>query len=232
MGFGEGRSVKVPQTRFSFGSRVFRGWGTFFRYAHGTVRADAAAGAKILTRWWKQGMGLAMGIDRLSRGIAWLTYGLVMVMILVGTWNVIGRYLGRMVGMNLSSNALIEGQWYLFDLVFLLGGAYALQKDEHVRVDVFYSRWSPKTRAMVDFLGTLLFLLPFALMVVVVSWPNVLNAWAIGEMSPDPDGLPRYPIKTMILVGFVLMILQGIAQAIKHWHQWRGPITPEVGDDL
>lgn len=138
-------------------------------------------------------------------------------MVGVGAWNVAGRYLGRWIGQNLTSNALIEVQWYLFDLVFLLGAAYALKHDEHVRVDIFYRGWSRKRQALANLIGSILFLIPFSLMVIYFSWETVLNSWEIREMSPDPGGLPRYPIKTMIIVSFVLLIFQGISQAIKSW---------------
>ena len=156
-------------------------------------------------------------IDHLNELIGRLTYGLVILMVLVGVWNVIGRYLGRSIGQNLTSNALIEIQWYIFDLVFLLGGAYALKHNEHVRVDIFYTKWSPKRKALANLIGTILFLIPFSIIVVIVSWGAVLNSWAILESSPDPGGLPRYPIKTMIIVSFVLLFLQGISEAIKNY---------------
>ena len=156
-------------------------------------------------------------IDRLNQRIGYLMALLVPLMILLGVWNVLGRYIGQFVGQNLSSNALIEGQWYVFDLIFLLGAAYTLRHDNHVRVDVFYSNWPPKRKALVNFLGTLLFLLPFCLMVIWASWGNVLHAWLDWEVSPDPGGLPRYPIKSLVIVCFVLLILQGIADAIRNW---------------
>ncbi len=143
-------------------------------------------------------------------------------MIGVGTWNVIGRYLGNLVGQNLSSNALIETQWYLFDVVFLLGAAYTLQKGGHVRVDVLYDGWSRRRKALADFIGTVLFLIPFSALVIYFSWGAVIKSWQILEMSPDPNGLPRYPIKAMILVSFGLLILQGISEAIKNWAIFSG----------
>jgi len=126
-----------------------------------------------------------------------------------------------------SDEYFIEGQWYLFDLVFLLGAAYALRHDEHVRVDVFHKSWSPKWRSLADLIGTVLFLIPFCLMVIYFSWGTILNSWAIQEMSPDPGGLPRYPIKSMIIVSFVLLILQGISQGIKNWAIFTGYLTPQ-----
>lgn len=138
-------------------------------------------------------------------------------MIGVGVWNVLGRYLGNAIGQNLSSNALIETQWYLFDLVFLLGAAYTLQHNDHVRVDVFYARWNRRRKAMADLFSTLVFLIPFCLLVIYFSWGAVVQSWAIRETSPDPGGLIRYPIKSMIIVSFALLILQGISDAIKNW---------------
>ena len=151
---------------------------------------------------------------------------LVLLMVLIGVWNVVGRYIGKAIGQNLSSNALLEGQWYLFALVFLLGAAYTLKHNDHVRVDVFYRGWSPKVKALVDFLGTILFLIPFCLMVLVFSWDTIITSWEIREVSPDPGGLPRYPIKAMIIVGFVLLIFQGISLAIKSWAIFTGRLAP------
>lgn len=172
---------------------------------------------------------LAHKIDRFTNLIGKLAYWLVLVMIGVGVWNVLGRYIGNAIGQNLSSNALIETQWYLFDLVFLLGAAYALQHNEHVRVDVFYARWSRRRRAMADLFGTLFFLLPFSVLVIYFSWGAVVRSWAVRETSPDPGGLARYPIKTMILVSFALLILQGISDAIKNLAIIKGELT--VGEE-
>ena len=151
-------------------------------------------------------------------------------MVLVGVWNVVGRYLGRWLGQNLTSNALIEIQWYLFDLVFLLGAAYALKHNEHVRVDLFYKGWNRKRKALANLICTLLFLIPFSVMVIYYSWGTIINSWKIWEISPDPGGLPRYPIKSMIIVGFVLLIFQGISEAIKNWAIFTDKLTPQEED--
>ena len=145
-----------------------------------------------------------------------LIFLIIPVMITVGVVNAIGRAIGAVIGRTLVSNSLLETQWYAFSLVFLLGAGYALKHSEHVRVDVFYSTWSPKRKALIDFLGSVLFLIPFSLIIIIVSIPWVSNSWAIFEMSGDPGGLPRYPIKTMVIVCFVLLIIQGISEAIKN----------------
>jgi len=166
-------------------------------------------------------------IDTFNEWVGRLTDWLVLLMVLLGVWNVIGRYLGRFLGQNLTSNALIEAQWYLFDLIFLWGAAYALKHNEHVRVDVFYKNLSPKKRAIANLIGTLFFLIPFCLMVIYFSWDTILNSWEVLETSPDPGGLPRYPIKSMIIVSFALLILQGISEAIKSWAIFTGNLAAE-----
>ena len=146
-------------------------------------------------------------------------------MVLVGSFNAIARYLGPRVGLHVSSNAYIELQWYLFSLVFLLAGAYTLKHDRHVRVDVFYARLSARGQAWIDLAGFLAFLIPFSIVGLWVSWPAVRASWAILEGSPDPGGLPRYPIKSVILVAFVLLIAQGAAELIRRIAFLRGAIA-------
>ncbi|MEO1447783.1 MAG: TRAP transporter small permease subunit, partial [Cyanobacteria bacterium J06635_11] len=175
---------------------------------------------------------LARKIDRFTNTVGKLAYWLVLVMIGVGVWNVLGRYLGNAIGQNLSSNALIETQWYLFDLVFLLGAAYTLQHNEHVRVDVFYDRWNKRRQAMANLFGTLVFLLPFSVLVIYFSWGSVLQSWAVRETSPDPGGLARYPIKSMIIVSFLLLIAQGISDAIKNWAIIKGHLPERQPTDI
>ena len=158
---------------------------------------------------------LARSIDRLNdwiyAAIRWLT----LAMIPLGAYNALARYANRWTDVQLAPNALFDLQWYMFSLVFLLGAAYGLNRDVHVRVDVFYARLRPRVRAWIDLLGTALFVIPFSIVVLVVSWPAVRNSWAIREASSDPGGLVRYPIKTVILVCFVLLLLQGIAVVIE-----------------
>lgn len=159
---------------------------------------------------------LARGVDRvhtaLGHGVRWL----VLAMVLIGAFNAVARYAGRYVGVNLSSNALLEAQWYLFAAVFLLAAPYTLAAGRHVRVDVLYGRLSPRARAGIDLAGTVLFLLPFCVFGVWVSGPSVLNSWSILEQSPDPGGLPRFPVKTLLPVALVLLGLQGLAQIPGH----------------
>lgn len=164
-----------------------------------------------MSRW----RSLADRIDALNRAMAWIARGALLLMLALGSWNVVGRYLGQAVGRNLSSNALIESQWYLFAVVFLLGLGYTLQTDGHVRVDVLQGRWGPRRRTQLELAGSLGLLLPFVLVVLLVSIEPTLLSWRIGEDSPDPGGLPRYLVKSLIPLGFLLLGLQGIAEAIR-----------------
>lgn len=170
-------------------------------------------------------------IDRLSGVLGTLASWLALLMILVGAFNALARYLGRFTGVDLSSNAYLELQWYLFSLVFLLGGSYALSRDAHVRVDVFYSRLSERAKAWIDLLGGLLFLLPFTVFGFWVSIPSVRNSFAVREVSPDPGGLWRWPIKAVILVSFALLFLQGVAEVLRNLEKVRGGPTSDAEED-
>lgn len=165
--------------------------------------------------------------DVLGHAIRWL----VLAVVLIAAGNALARYAGKWFGMNLTSNGWLELQWYLFSLIFLLGGAYTLHHNGHVRVDVLYTRLGPRGRAWTGLLGTLLFLIPFCLLMILASWPAVRNSWAIHELSPDPGGLPRYPIKTVIPVAFTLLLLQGCAEVVHHVRALRGrePAPPTPG---
>jgi TRAP-type mannitol/chloroaromatic compound transport system permease small subunit len=165
---------------------------------------------------------LSAAIDWLTEHVGRLVSWLVVLMVLVASYNAIVRYLGRYIGRNFSSNAYLEAQWYLFSVIFLLGAAWAFKEDAHVRVDVVYGRVRERTQAWINLLGALLLTLPFCLFVLWASIPSVQNSWRIHEGSPDPGGLPRYPLKAMILVGFVLLLLQGISELIKTVRVLRG----------
>lgn len=178
----------------------------------------------------KRLLGLSSAIDRINGTIGKAVQWLTMAMVLIASGNAIFRYAGRFTGVDLSSNAYLESQWYLFSLVFLLAAAYTLGRDAHVRVDVLYSRLSTKGQAWIDLAGGVLFLIPFSILMIMVSWEWVVNSWAISEMSPDPGGLPRYPLKAVIPLAFALLILQGISQIIKAVAAIRGSLPSEYPD--
>lgn len=178
-------------------------------------------------------MSAALGVSRLidglnrwlGRGVAWLT----LAMVLVGAYNAVARYVERDLGLSLSSNAYLELQWYLFSLVFLLGAPYTLRADAHVRVDVLYGGHRQRARAWIDLVGTLLFLLPFCAVATWYAWEFAVISWREGEMSSDPGGLARYPLKAVVPAAFVLVGLQGISEAIKRVGLLRGLSADEVG---
>ena len=111
-------------------------------------------------------------------------------------------------------------------LVFLLGAAFTLKRDAHVRVDLVYQRLSPRARALADLVGTLVLLLPFCVFLFWVSLDYVGMAWSLRESSREPGGLPGvYLLKTLIPIAAALLGLQGIAHAIDAWARWRSPDT-------
>ncbi len=175
-------------------------------------------------------------IDRIQDRIGSWLYWLTLVMVVIGAYNAIVRYLDKYTGMTLSSNTYLEMQWYLFAILFLVGAAYTLKHDAHVRVDILYTRLGEKGKAWINLLGTVLFLFPFCILMLWVSWPAVANSWAVMEMSPDPGGLPRYPIKTVIPIAFLLVMVQGISMTIRAVATLKGfemePIAPPALGDM
>ncbi len=152
-------------------------------------------------------------LDALAETVGRMVSWLVLLLVLLIGYDVIMRYLFQQ-----GSVALQELEWHLFALIFLLGAAYTQKHDGHVRVDILYrSRLvSGRGRALIDLVGTLLLLIPFCLLVIYSSWPFVESAWQHGESSPDPGGLPlRWLIKAAIPAGFALLLLQGVADALK-----------------
>ncbi len=163
-------------------------------------------------------------VDALTDRISGLISFIVVLTVIAGFLNAALRYLGQLLQQTLISNQLIQSQWYLFSLLFLIGFPYLLKHNVNVRVDFFYSRWGPRQRALVDFLGTLFFLLPFSALAIYVSIGPVLTSWGRlpdgswgpWEVSGDAGGLPLAPLKTLIIVGFFGLFVQGLAQLVKY----------------
>jgi len=149
-------------------------------------------------------------IDRLNELIGRLVYWLILVSVLVSSGNAVVRY-----AISRSSNGWLEIQWYLFSAVFLLGAGYTLLRNEHVRIDIFYGRLNPHTRAWIDIFGGVFFLLPMALIIMALAWPMFLESWTRNEYSTDAGGLIRWPVKLLIPTGFLLLVLQGLSEIIK-----------------
>jgi TRAP-type mannitol/chloroaromatic compound transport system permease small subunit len=153
---------------------------------------------------------LSRRIDFLNEKIGTTVYWLVLAAVVVSSGNAVVRYL-----FNYSSNAWLELQWYLYTGFFLIGAGYTLLRNEHVRIDIIYSRRAPRTRAWIDLLGGIFFLLPMAIIIMTLAWPVFTLSFGLTEYSPNAGGLLRWPVKLMIPVGFFLLTIQGVSEIIK-----------------
>ena len=164
-------------------------------------------------------LALSRLIDALNEGVGRLTYWLVLVAVLVSAGNAVIRY-----AFNMSSNAWLEIQWYLFSAVFLFCAGYTLLHNQHIRIDVVTGRLSRRAQAWIDILGTLLFLMPMALTILWLSWPVFVDAYQRHEVSTNAGGLIIWPARLMVPIGFLLLVLQGISELIKRIAFLRGMI--------
>jgi TRAP-type mannitol/chloroaromatic compound transport system permease small subunit len=158
--------------------------------------------------------------ERFGRGVSWL----MLVMVLVVFTDVVLRY-----AFATSTVFTQELEWHLFGVVYLLAAGYTMLYDEHVRVDIVYARLSPRRKAWFDFVLLFVFFFPACLLLIITSWPFVKLAWDLSEGSPDPGGIPaRWALKSVIIVGFLILMLQGVSQAIKTFHVAMGWEDPEI----
>ncbi|MDP3229247.1 MAG: TRAP transporter small permease subunit [Acidovorax sp.] len=156
-------------------------------------------------------------VDWLSNGVGKLSMWLILATTLISAGNAVVRK-----AFNISSNALLEIQWYLFAGVFMLGAGYCLLKNAHVRIDFIASRLSARTRNWIDIIGILVVLFPFCLICIDLGWPLFVRAWESGEMSQSAGGLVRWPAYALIPLGFALLLLQGVSELIKRIAFLRG----------
>jgi TRAP-type mannitol/chloroaromatic compound transport system permease small subunit len=163
---------------------------------------------------------LSRAIDSLNDIVGRNVYWLILVAVLVSTINALVRY-----AFDISSNAWLELQWYLFSAVFLLCAGYTLGRNEHVRIDIVAGRLSRRTQAWIDLLGGLFFLLPMSLIIMYLSWPVFIESYMRHEYSSDAGGLLRWPARLLVPVGFLLLSLQGISEIIKRMAFLRGLIA-------
>jgi len=153
----------------------------------------------------------------ISRAIDWLTaligrwvYWLILIAVLVSAGNAVIRKV-----FDMSSNAWLELQWYLFGATYMLATAYTLQRNEHIRIDIVSGMLSKRTRDWIDVAGHIFMLLPFAGLMVYECWPFWYNSLLSGEMSGSAGGLILWPPRLMMFLGFLLLLLQGISELIK-----------------
>ena len=162
-------------------------------------------------------LSLSRLIDALNDRVGRAAYWLILVAVLVSAGNAVIRY-----AFNRSSNAWLEVQWYLFSAVFLFCAGYALLHNQHVRIDVISGHLSKRAQAWIDIVGTLLFLLPMAVMIMWLSWPVFVDAYASHEVSTNAGGLIIWPARLMVPVGFFLLVAQGVSELIKRIAFLRG----------
>ena len=159
-------------------------------------------------------------LDRISIVSGRITSWLTLVMVIVTVVIVVMRYV-----FDAGAVWLQESVVWMHAVVFMVGAAYTLQQDEHVRVDIFYRDMSERRRAWVDFFGTLLFLLPLCVFLGYKSWDFVAVSWQLGESSREPGGMP-YPfvplLKSVLLVMPVLLAVQGAAMLVRALRVIRG----------
>jgi TRAP-type mannitol/chloroaromatic compound transport system permease small subunit len=183
------------------------------------VASDGQSGRKAL-----QGLlALATGIDRVNRffGIVASVVGTLACFISAG--NALSRY-----AFDASSNAFLEIQWQMFAAIFLLGAPWVLKLNEHVRVDLLYSMYGPRTKLKIDIFGILFFLFPVCFIMLEMAYPWALGAMWEGEISANAGGLPVWPVKLLLPLGFTLLALQGLAELIRRVAALRGAIHIDI----
>jgi TRAP-type mannitol/chloroaromatic compound transport system permease small subunit len=164
-------------------------------------------------------LGLSRVIDAINERVGKIVLWLVLASVLISATNAVVRK-----AFDMSSNAFLEIQWYLFAAVFLLASGYTLLNNEHVRIDVLTSHMSDRKRNWIDVIGLTLFLLPFSVLTTTLSIPYFYQAFLSGEVSSNAGGLIRWPVYLLIPVGFALLGIQGISELIKRIAFLRGLI--------
>ncbi len=166
-------------------------------------------------------LGLSRAIDafneRVGRALAWL----ILVAVIISTVNALIRKI-----FNISSNAWLEAQWYLFGAVFLGCAAYTLLKNEHIRIDIVSSKMSQRYRNTIELIGHICFVMPLCIMMIYFGFPFFYGSFRIGEMSTNAGGLIQWPAKLMIPLGFCLLFAQAISETIKRLAFMQG-IAPD-----
>lgn len=167
---------------------------------------------------------LSQLIDGLSERIGRSIYWLILAAVLVSAINAIVRK-----AFDMSSNAFLEMQWYMFSAVFLLGSGYTLMRQEHIRIDIIYGKFSRRTQVWIDIFGTVAFLMPMCLMFIYLSWPFFLHSFQGGEVSANAGGLILWPVKALMPLGFVLLLCQGCSELIKRL-AFQAGLGPDPGE--
>ena len=172
-------------------------------------------------------MGILLKISRLidwvNDRLGWIASWFVLLACLISAANAMSRY-----AFDISSNAWLEIQWYLFAAIVMMGASYTLKVNEHVRVDILYTHLSERGKEWLDLLGTAIFLVPSMLVISYYSWPFFMQSWQVQEISGNAGGLIRWPVKLLVPVGFFLVAMQGISEIIKRAGALRGWVRYET----
>ena len=169
---------------------------------------------------------LSTAIDRVNQLFGKLASIMILLSCVVSASNAILRY-----GLDVSNNWPLELQWYLFAAAVMLGASYTLKRNEHVRVDLIYSQLSDRGRIWVDIFGLVLFLMPACLLFTWLSWTTLFYpSWLVTEHSLNAGGLPRYPIKLIVPLGFFMLSLQGLSEIIKRVGMLQGKYVLPADD--
>lgn len=155
-------------------------------------------------------LGISRLIDRITEIIGKSVSWLILVAVLVSAGNAIIRKM-----FNMSSNAWLEAQWYLFGAAFMFAAAYTLSQNEHIRIDVVYGKFSRRVQHWIDLFGHVFFLMPFVILMLYYFIPYVRMSYVSGEVSSSAGGLIIWPAKAILLIGFILLGLQGVSEIIK-----------------
>ncbi|WP_062114276.1 TRAP transporter small permease subunit [Aureimonas sp. AU40] len=166
---------------------------------------------------------VSRGIDRLSAGFAVIADYLVLIAVLVSAGNALLRYT-----LNISTNGLLEVQWYMFAAIVLLGASYTLRMNEHVRVDLVYSMMSARGRILIDIFGFVVLFLPVIGFLFYLTFPFFWRSFVMGEASMNAGGLILWPAKLTLPLGFGLLFLQGLSELIKRVAALNGLLTLET----
>ena len=164
---------------------------------------------------------LSAWIDAVSLLLGKLIMWLVLAAVLISAGNAIVRK-----AFSIGSNAFLEIQWYLFAGVFMLGVGYVMLKNAHVRIDFISSRLSPRTNAIIDAVGIVIFTIPLSIIMIDLGWPLFQRALVTGEMSQNAGGLIRWPVLGLVPLGFFILLVQAVSELIKRVAYVRG-LLPE-----
>jgi TRAP-type mannitol/chloroaromatic compound transport system permease small subunit len=168
-------------------------------------------------------LAFSHAVDWVNQSLGKICDWLVLLACVVSAGNAMVRY-----AYDISSNAWLELQWYMFAVIVMLGASYTLKKNEHVRVDIWYMTLSRRGQIWVDIAGIVLFLLPSCLLLCWLSWPFFMQSYNVSEHSSNAGGLLRWPIKFLLPLGFFLVAMQGISELIKRVAALRGYDIPDL----